>query len=48
MVLNAFPCNSQHFKFLLDEDFATDIINHVIFLGNRERRDNGVLGRKTG
>ena len=41
MVLNAFPCDSQHFIFLLDEDFATDITNHMIFLQNRERRDNG-------
>jgi hypothetical protein len=48
MVLNAFPCNSQHFMFLLDKDFAADIMNHMIFLWNREKRDNGTLGRKIG
>jgi hypothetical protein len=33
MVLNAFPYESQHFMFLLDKDFAADIIKHVIFHG---------------
>jgi hypothetical protein len=31
MVLNAFPCDSQHFMFLLNEDFAADIMNYMIF-----------------
>jgi hypothetical protein len=35
MVLNAFPCDSQHFMFLLNEDFAADIINHVIFFAEQ-------------
>ena len=33
MVLYAFPCDSQHFMFLVGEDFAADIIKHVIFHG---------------
>ena len=30
MVLNPFPCDSM---FLLGQDFAADIINHMIFGG---------------
>jgi hypothetical protein len=48
MVLNAFPCDSQHFMFLLNKDFAADIMNHVISSQNRQRRDNGILDRKIG
>lgn len=30
MVLNEFPYDSQHFMFSMSEDFAADIINHMI------------------
>ena len=43
----AFLCDSQHFKFSMEEDLSADIIKHVTSM-LKWRRDNGHLGAKTG
>ena len=48
MVPNAFPCDSQLFKFSTRGDLAAEVIKHVTSSLKQRGRDNGPLGAKTG
>jgi hypothetical protein len=51
MLPDAFPCDSQYFKFSMKEDLSADVNNHVTSTLKRRGRDNGnngQLGAKTG
>ena len=43
---DGFPCESQHFMFLLSKDFAADIINHVIFFAGQGGEITGCWVKK--
>ena len=47
MLPDAFPCDSQYFKFSMREDLSADVNNHVTSMLKRRGRDNGQLGAKT-